>query len=828
MPEDDPTSHAYMHKVDNKRGYPLWHANGDTNTTENPDWVSCLPLNECGVLVLDADTAVRLALLHSPDFQQQIETLYLSALDVSSERFVFDTQYFGGFQSFFQTGPQTAAGQSSTTVGIGPFSNGRRPLAIQRAFSTGGNLVVGLANSIVWEVAGPNTQSANTVLDFSLVQPLLRGAGRDVVLERLTRSERQLLSNVRSYERYRQSFYLNVTTGRQIENGIRRSGGLFGVGLQGFTGLGGGFAGLNTGNNNAGNQNANVAQIGGFLGLVQDRLQIQNQQENVASLRENVLLLEDTLIELLTTIPADAEAIPRQRLQVARTRNQLLTSQNQLLTQQTQHQTAVDSFLRTLGLPAYICVDIRDPLLTQFQLIREELRVRRSQIADSREFVGNINARILENATDEINPTTNLPERRVAWSEDLAAQLAELRAAMRPIAELQQQLIQSDLPTVKEDLRKLRETTPQRIEYTERLQATFEQEREQICSLLPTGGIDISVFDPKPLKTLPDELEENLSQLEKRLERYTQRIHETTTGIDMLLADQRQQGTNRPSAALFQRLRDKAILATQDLLTELGDDVLSLQLIQARARAESIMLPEVDIDPRTAVEIARRNRHDWFNARAALVDAWRLIEFNADALESSLDLVFSGDLRNGSDNPLDLRANQGRLRVGLQWDSPLTRLQERNTYRQSLIEYQQARRAYYRFEDAVWLTLRGELRQARANQINFELQRLGVRIAAEQISLNDDIRQLREARGLFSGPTAASDIINALNDLLQAQNGLLNIWMNYELQRRGIDFDLGTMQLTQDGLWIDPVAIRADTVGDAAAMAAVVPFPPSM
>ena len=46
-----------------------------------------------------------------------------------------------------------------------------------------------------------------------------------------------------------------------------------------------------------------------------------------------------------------------------------------------------------------------------------------------------------------------------------------------------------------------------------------------------------------------------------------------------------------------------------------------------------------------------------------------------------------GDIGNVGDNPFDLRGTNGRLRVGLQFDAPLTRLAERNVYRQSLIEY---------------------------------------------------------------------------------------------------------------------------------------------
>ena len=61
-------------------------------------------------------------------------------------------------------------------------------------------------------------------------------------------------------------------------------------------------------------------------------------------------------------------------------------------------------------------------------------------------------------------------------------------------------------------------------------------------------------------------------------------------------------------------------------------------------------------------------------ARADLVNSWRAIEVVADDLESTLDIVFSGDMQNVGDNPLAIRSSTGRLRAGLQWDSPITRL----------------------------------------------------------------------------------------------------------------------------------------------------------
>ena len=55
-------------------------------------------------------------------------------------------------------------------------------------------MLVGFANSLIWQFSGPNDYRGNTLVNFSLVQPLLRDAGRERVLEGLTQSERTLLA----------------------------------------------------------------------------------------------------------------------------------------------------------------------------------------------------------------------------------------------------------------------------------------------------------------------------------------------------------------------------------------------------------------------------------------------------------------------------------------------------------------------------------------------------------------------------------------------------------------------------------------------------------
>ena len=793
MPPDDGASNRYMQCVDGRRGYPMWEAAGVTNTVESPDWWQFLPLNQDGVLVLDLDEAVEIALLHSPNYQQQLENLYLTALGVSTQRFEFDTQFFGGGQTSLTTigrRANGAGGDSSTLFEIGTDSQiDPGTLSMRRRFATGSDLIVGVANSLVWELSGPNTQSATTLLDFTILQPLLRLAGRDVVLEGLTSSERDLLAAVRSFERYKRSFFLNVTVGRSLESQITAQDG-----------------------NNATNTVANVTGFdssGGYLGLLQDLLEIRNTKENIARQTENLLILEDSLIELLTMIPDDPSNILREQLQVAQARQNLFTSQTSLISQQAAYERSVDAFMRTLGLPPYVCLRLDDPILSRFELIARELLSRRQQLSALRIAVGDLNVSLLEGNEISIDPQSGLPISEIVWSDEVAETLRNIRQAIEPLSEFNETIIDEDLPMVAGDIEAFEKALPQREERALELRRSYDEELEGICGLLNASDIDESIFAVDDLEELDQELKLEFDALEERFLGYEQLIDDLIAALQEFDSDKSETLDGKELSA---RLRDDVIIATQDLLADMGNDVLALQLIQARARTESLLLPEVQMDQQSAFAIASRNRRDYANQKAAVVDSWRNIEVIADALESSLDVMVSGGVGNVGNNPLRLRSSTGTLRLGLRWDAPITRLLERNAYRQALIEYEQTKRGFYQFEDSLWQLLRDELRQLQANRLNFELGRQAIRVAATQIELNADIRLQNEDRGLGSGPTAARDAISALNDLLSAQNNLLGFFVSYEVIRRSLDFDLGTMEITPEGLWIDPGTITPEAL----------------
>ncbi len=745
MPPDDPAAHRMMHCVDCKNGYPCWHAQGDTGAVENPVWQDYLPLNDEGQLPLDLPMSVSVGYVNSRDYQTQLEDLYLSALDVTFERFRFDVQFAGGTGTNFVTSGPTRSGRPNGSNILGVTSDP----TVTRLFASGGQLAVDFANNIVWQFASPGSFSNTSVIGFTFTQPLIRGASRARVLERLTFAERLLLYNVRAMYRYQQGFYVELFTGRSAGQGPDRRGGLFGgAGLQGFTGVGnGGFGavgavtGPGAGGGGGFTGGAGAAQASGYLGLLQDLLNIQNRQANVNGLRDSLAQLE-----------AAYNAGRIDRFQVDLARQALFNGQSQLLTTKASYQASLDAYKVTLGLPPHLELELDDPLLEQFELLQPEL-------LDVQQEIGLL---LDDLRSPDVGADAPLDQDEL----DRALEIRKSAAGR--------------LGVVETDFRLLDEAKPKRLRSLRSLRERSEEERIEV------GPIAYSE-------------EAFLERINQAKQDYTTLVRdfEKVSNSMLAFADQ------SPLTA-----QGRGQLTTD--MTTLSSLMEQMVLVQARARLDAVTLIPVEISAIEALRIAAANRLDWMNARAGLVDQWRLIQFNANDLRSNLSLVFGGDLGTSGNNPLAFTKNNSDLRIGFQFDPPVTRIAERNVYRQSIIEYVRARRSYMAFVDAINQTLRNEVRTVKLNELNLELRRAAVLIAINQVDITTLRLRQPPAPGEQSqlGVTAARDLVDSLGNLLNVQNDFLSVWVNYEVQRLWLDYDMGTMLLDDKGLWIDPGPIR--------------------
>ncbi len=711
MPPDDPTSNRLMHYVDHKRGWPYWRCYGKTPFVENPVWKKFLCYDKDGKVVLDRRGAMYMARLNSREYQHELEDLYLSALKVTFERFRFDAQFFGGNSTFFTAdGPDRGAS-------LGSELRTDTDLEMRKLFATGGELVVGLANSLVWQFAGPNEYTANTLLDFSLVQPLLRAGGRAVVLEELTDAERALLANVRQMERYRRAFYVEIIAGRTPGVGPDPNNLLLSAFSLPTTGI-----------------------VGGMLRLMEEQVQIRNQRANVSGLQKSL----DQLVAL-------NEAGRIDYLQVDQARQALYNAQSRLLGLRASYQDRLDEYKIILGTPPQLEVQIDDPLLHQFDLIDPKTDATQEAVA-----------KLLNELRDlerKPEPAEYLPE--------LALVLQQSRAVQE---------------TVRQDLKRLTEALPRRRENLQRLST-----RPEFADGDVDLGADLQAFN------------ERVKEIDKD---FFSGADEDPVGLDEKLT-----GILAELTAIEQADAEPERERLVPLLARLSGLLMEMSVIQARARLDTVTLVPIEMGSDEALEIARMYRRDWKNARAALVDVWRQVEVAANDLESDLDITFSGDINTDGNHPFRFRGTTGRLRVGLEFDAPLTRLAERNAYREAIINYQQARRAYYAYEDRVSQRLRATLRTIRLRQLNFELQRAAVLVAISQVELTQLRLQRPPKAGAEQqsfGSTTTRDLVQALSGLLSAQNDFVGEWVNYEMQRMILDLDLGTMELDECGLWIDP------------------------
>ena len=261
---------------------------------------------------------------------------------------------------------------------------------------------------------------------------------------------------------------------------------------------------------------------------------------------------------------------------------------------------------------------------------------------------------------------------------------------------------------------------------------------------------------------------------------------------------------DEPALDMSPRFRD-----TVNLLRKMSRFVESAILEQAGARLETVSIDTVELPPEQAYRIALSNRLDFMNARAALVDSWRQIEIRQDALQSGLNFTAGGDIRTDDNNPLAFNASTGTARLGVRFDAPLTRLLERNQYREALITYQRSRRSFVQSRDSLHQGLRVLLREIDRLKQSLEIQRRAVAIAIRRVDLTSraleaPVRPPQPGqRAAQFGPTAAINLLSAQAALRDTQNAFLQVYISYYAAKMRLSRELGVMSLDPDGLWIE-------------------------
>lgn len=735
IPQDDIESQQYMRSADGHRGDKHWWRNGTRQFLDNPAWQdelgSYCEITTSGAVKLSLPSAINIARVNSPDIQRQVETVYLSALDLSAERFEFDVQFFAGNDTTFShlgrlrnrvTGERNELVSHSDAL-------------FRRRFTTAGELLVGFANTFVWQFAGQDSSDTFSLLNFTLVQPLLRGAFRGVAMEDLTQSERNLLANMRAMERYNQGFLTNLAVGELGVLGPLRNPSDTGS----FAGNVDAAIRLETIVSQTERQSVVSpnralttgfvtsvgARLGGFLGLLQQLQETRNSEQNLATQERAIQLLEGHLsagtIELIRVDEF------RQNVEVER---------NNLLELRTRLESSLDDYKVTrLGLPSELPVVVADELITPVNLNTPSTLHLLNQMRQ-----------VSDDALDLIDGSENV--REPVLLKDLERTIDEAEAVLNGLAQFNRR------PGFYGD------------NANDQLPASDGEDPEVERKATPIdGGIAITPGDT--------------------IERISTQLQSLRVEIE---------NSSFPTPLTQESLSHVARMARN-----LAESIDLIYLTEIRVRLSKVALPKIGLEPEDAYGIAELNRLDWMNARASVVDQWRQITLQANALKSDLDIFVSGDVRTLGNNPVKFRGPTGTLRLGLRFDGAFTRLLERNAFRETIIEYQRSRRDLIRFQDTIGQNVRRLLREMKQLERSFEIQRRALEIAIRRVDVSMQLMNRPPvpappgAPANQLSPTASFSMLTALGDLRASKDNVLSVWLNYQAARLLLARDLGVM-----------------------------------
>jgi outer membrane protein TolC len=152
-----------------------------------------------GVLRLSLRDALAVAARNDRSYQTYKETVFKQALALDYQQYQFDTTFSGMILQALDGDMATKTSKQSGSVGA------------KRKLPDGTTVAGNLALDVV-SLLRDDWRSAAINGDLSVTVPLMRGAGRDIVMEPLTQAERNLVYAIRDFEHYRQTYAVTVAS----------------------------------------------------------------------------------------------------------------------------------------------------------------------------------------------------------------------------------------------------------------------------------------------------------------------------------------------------------------------------------------------------------------------------------------------------------------------------------------------------------------------------------------------------------------------------------------------------------------------------------------
>jgi outer membrane protein TolC len=191
----------WQNTFDEKADYRL-----NTSGAVDPNNIILADISKTGKLSLAQ--ALELSITVSPEYHAAKEQLYLAGLDQTDAEHLYELTPFASLAA----GQSQVNSSSRTDADItqNEIRGGQGTAGVQQLLATGAVIASDLTLGSFDVVSGEYRSGPASVFQTVITQPLLRGANRKVVFETLTQAQRDTLYEIRSFNRFRKTFYTSI------------------------------------------------------------------------------------------------------------------------------------------------------------------------------------------------------------------------------------------------------------------------------------------------------------------------------------------------------------------------------------------------------------------------------------------------------------------------------------------------------------------------------------------------------------------------------------------------------------------------------------------
>jgi len=214
-------------------------------------------------------------------------------------------------------------------------------------------------------------------------------------------------------------------------------------------------------------------------------------------------------------------------------------------------------------------------------------------------------------------------------------------------------------------------------------------------------------------------------------------------------------------------------------------------------------MTEPDFTEADAIETALQARLDLANSLDAVADARRKVLVAADSLGAELNLTASANLPSRELSTSEAKALDDMFMAALELHLPLDRVAEQNVYRKALITLNQCKRAKAEAADLVALDIRRDYRDLIAASERYGIESEELRLARKRFENSSLL--------LRYGRTSSRRVLNAQDDLYDAQNAATEALVNFTIATLNFYRDTGILQVRPDGMWTGAQAVGEPT-----------------